>query len=62
MEEITFIVTEDESGGYNARAAGLGIITEADSLDELKDMIEDAIEAYFFDSLERPTYRSSNDG
>jgi len=54
MDELVFIVGEDESGGYNARAVGYGIFTEADNLDELKAMIEDAIDAYFFDSPDKP--------
>jgi len=54
MDEIVFVVSEDESGGYNARAVGHGIFTEADNLDELKAMIEDAIDAYFFDSPSKP--------
>ena len=55
MGEIVFIVEEDESGGYCARSVGHGIFTEADDLDELKAMIEDAIEAYFFDSPIKPS-------
>ena len=54
MGELLFIVSEYESGGYNARAEGFAIFTEADNLDELKLMIEDAIEAYFFDSPQKP--------
>ncbi len=51
---ITFEVFEAEEGGYYAKARGLGIITEADDLPELRRMIEDAIRGYFFDTPAPP--------
>lgn len=47
--EIIFIVEEDASGGYTAKAAGYPIFTEADSIDELKDKIRDALRCHFDD-------------
>lgn len=57
MSEIEFQVEPDEDGGYVARAklAMGSIVTQGDTLAELKDMIKDAVEGYFFDKpAERP--------
>ena len=54
MEDIVFIVRPDETGGYCAMAEGYGIVTQGDDLEDLKEMIRDAIEGYFFDSPEKP--------
>lgn len=48
--EIKFQVYSAEEGGFWAEAEDLGIVTQGDDLDELRDMIADAIEGYFFDS------------
>jgi predicted RNase H-like HicB family nuclease len=47
MQEIIFIVTEDESGGYNARAIGHGIFTQAETREELEQMVRDAVRCHF---------------
>ncbi len=47
MTEIFFIVEEAEEGGYIASALGASIITEADTLDELKANIRDATRCHF---------------
>ena len=43
MTEILFIVEEDESGGYSARAIGAGIFTQAQTRDELVKNICEAV-------------------
>jgi dephospho-CoA kinase len=53
--EIVFIVEEDPDGGYNARALGESIFTEADDLATLKDMVRDAVRCHFPDSTQRPS-------
>jgi hypothetical protein len=45
--EIIFSVDESPEGGYEARALGHSIFTQADSLEELKTMIRDAVAAHF---------------
>lgn len=45
--EIIFSVQESPEGGYEARALGHAIFTEADSLDELKAMLRDAVACHF---------------
>jgi hypothetical protein len=46
-KEIIFVVEESPEGGYEARALGYSIYTEADTLDELKRMVRDAVNAHF---------------
>ena len=45
--EIIFSVQESAEGGYEARALGHSIFTQADSLDELKSMVRDAVACHF---------------
>jgi hypothetical protein len=45
--EIIFDVHESREGGYEARALGFPIFTQADSLDELKTMLRDAVLCHF---------------
>jgi hypothetical protein len=52
--EIIFSVQEAAEGGYQARALGFSIFTQADSLDELKAMIRDAVSCHF-DPAEKPS-------
>jgi hypothetical protein len=51
--EIIFSIEESPEGGFQARALGFSIFTEADSLDELKTMIRDAVSCHF-DPAEKP--------
>jgi predicted RNase H-like HicB family nuclease len=53
--EIIFGVTEDLiDGGYIAAAIGYGITTQADTLDQLRNMVKDAVECHFLDAEDRP--------
>jgi hypothetical protein len=45
--EIIFIAEESLEGGYEARALGHSIFTEADSIESLKDAIKDAVKCHF---------------
>lgn len=47
MSEIIFVVEEAVEGGYNARALGAAIFTQADSLAELRDAVRDAVHCHF---------------
>lgn len=51
--EIIFVVQESPEGGYEARALGHSIFTEADSAEELRLMVEDAV-ACHFEEEDRP--------
>ncbi len=52
-DEIIFAVEESAEGGYEAKALSVPIFTEADSLEELRLMVKDAVECHFEDG-ERP--------
>ena len=47
MKEIIFLVEEAPEGGYQAQALGESIFTEAESLDELKEHIREAVLCHF---------------
>ena len=51
--EIIFAVEESPEGGYEARALGYSIYTQAETLEELKAMIQDAVRCHF-DEEARP--------
>jgi hypothetical protein len=46
-KEVLFLVEDADEGGYVARALGYSIFTEADSWDELKQAIRDAVQCHF---------------
>ena len=46
-KEIIFVVEESPEGGYEARALGYSIFTEADTCDDLKKMVQDAVGCHF---------------
>ena len=52
--EMVFLVEESPEGGYQARALGYSIFTEADSLAELKEAVRDAVRCHFDDDQDRP--------
>jgi hypothetical protein len=47
MSEIIFLVEPDPEGGYTAQALGHSIFTEADTWDELKIAVQDAVRCHF---------------
>ena len=47
MNEIIFLVEEDIEGGYIAKALGESIITQGETLEELKKNIKDALNCHF---------------
>ena len=49
MNEIFFLVEEALEGGYTAKAIGESIFTEADTLNELKVNIREAVHCHFDD-------------
>lgn len=51
--EVIFSVEESPEGGYEAHALGHPIFTQADTLEELKAMLRDAV-ACHFDPASRP--------
>jgi len=53
MNEVIFLVEEAPEGGYTARALGEAIFTEAETLDELRANVREAVECHF-DANNRP--------
>jgi len=45
--EIIFSVQESPEGGYEARALGYSIFTQADTMDELKANVREAVQCHF---------------
>jgi hypothetical protein len=52
--EIIFEVTDDPEGGLSASALGYGIHTQADTIDELRTAVRDAVATYFDDPAQSP--------
>lgn len=53
-KEIIFSVEESPEGGYEARALGYSIYTQAESLEELRKMVRDAVNCHF-DEDQKPS-------
>ena len=49
MNELIFLVQDAPEGGYTAQALGESIVTEADTLDELRQQVRDAVRCHFDD-------------
>jgi len=47
VSEIIFLVNESPEGGYEARALGYSIFTEAESFEEIKEAVADAVRCHF---------------
>lgn len=46
-KELIFIVEDSDEGGYTAKALEHAIFTEAESIDELKNNIKEAVKCHF---------------
>jgi hypothetical protein len=46
-KQIIFVVEESPEGGYEAKASGYSIFTEADTYEDLKKMVQDAVVCHF---------------
>ena len=49
MNELVFEITQAGDGGFVAEALGESIITQADSWDELRANVREAVTAFYFD-------------
>jgi len=50
-KEVIFAVEESPEGGYEAHALGYAIYTQADSLDELRQAVREAVQCHFEEDL-----------
>lgn len=51
QNEIIFVVSDSPEGGFEAHALGASIYTEADSLEELRENVRDAVSCHFDEGL-----------
>ncbi|MFQ5894658.1 MAG: type II toxin-antitoxin system HicB family antitoxin [Nitrospinota bacterium] len=54
MTELVFLVEEDPEGGFAARALGESIFTQADTMEELRQNVRDAVICHFENPEDRP--------
>jgi hypothetical protein len=50
MKELVFEVVQEADGGYTAEALGESIFTQADTWEELRTNVREAVAAFYFDS------------
>ena len=51
--ELVFSVTKEADGGFVAECLSEAIFTQADSWEDLKRMVADAVQGHFFDQPEK---------
>lgn len=56
-EELTFEITQESDGGFCAECLTHDIFTQADTWNELRDNVREAVAAYFFDQPAPRTIR-----
>ena len=49
MKEIIFEITQESDGGFVAECLTEAIFTQADTWEQLREEVKDAVEGYFFD-------------
>ena len=57
MSELVFEVTQEADGGFVAEALGESIFTEADTWEQLRANVREAVAAYYFDRSPPQTVR-----
>ena len=55
--EVIFAVEESPEGGFEARALGHLIFTQAETMEELREMVQDAVRCHFDESNRPPVIR-----
>lgn len=53
MNEIIFMIKDSIDGGFEAQAVGYSIFTEAETMEEIKNNIVEAVDCHF-DEGEKP--------
>ncbi len=53
MEDVFFLVEESIEGGYTAKGLGVSIFTQAETLEEIREMVKDSFECHFDDDKKR---------
>ena len=57
MNELVFEVAQEADGGFVAECLTENIFTQADTWDDLRHNVREAVEAYYFDQNGRPQIR-----
>jgi predicted RNase H-like HicB family nuclease len=57
MKELVFEVAQEADGGYTAEALGESIFTQADTWEELRANVREAVAAFYFDSVRPASIR-----
>ncbi len=50
MKELVFEVVQEADGGYTAEALGESIFTQANTWEELRANVREAVQAFYFDA------------
>ncbi len=53
MNELVFELTQEGDGGYCAECLTESIVTQADTWNDLRRHVREAVQGYFFDHPER---------
>lgn len=53
MEEIIFLVEESLESGYIAKGLNVSIFTEAETIEELRESVKDAVHCHYDDNKPR---------
>jgi hypothetical protein len=53
VNELVFQVAQEADGGYCAECLTESIVTEADTWNELRVNVREAVRGYFFDQIEK---------
>ena len=53
MQEIIFIVEESDEDGFIAKALSESIFTKAETMEDLRQVVKDAIKCHFDDEKQR---------
>jgi hypothetical protein len=54
MNELLFEVTQEEDGGFYAECLPENIFTQGDSWDALRENVQEAVRAFYFDKSTLP--------
>jgi hypothetical protein len=57
VRELIFEITQEADGGFVAACLTEPIFTQADTWDELRSNVRDAVDAYYFDAAKPPLIR-----
>ena len=53
MKEVIFMVEESDEGGLIAKGLGVSIYTEAETIEDLRIAVKDAVRCHFDDNKKR---------